>query len=470
MKKKENKIVKNYLYNISYQIVVTVLPIITTPYLTRVLGADNLGIARYVESIATLFTVFGLLGMVWYADRAIAYKRGNIQSVSKCFWEIFFLRIVLLIVTLIIYFAFVWNKEYDIYFKIYGIFIVGTFLDISWFFTGIEEMKPVVIRNYIVRGIFTVSLFLFIRKRTDLDVYVWLMCLMILANAILIFPWIKKYVSYVPLKKIHIWSHLLPSLTLFLPQAASQLYVQCDKVMIKNMISDVAYVSYYTENEKIAKLPIILATALSTVLMPRIAYEFSKGRDEQVKEYIKKALFLTLIVLLPCCTGMMAVANNFVPIFLGAEFADTYKILIMLCPTMVFIGISNVTGIQYLVAVNKNRELTISYFVALIINLILNFLLIPRWGVYGAVIGTVAAEGASALVQYYYMSKYIGKTIESVVLLKLLLLSIIMGICVYLINYLEMAHMFTLIIQVIVGVLIYGGGILYIKSHRREKC
>ena len=459
----KNKIIQNYLYNVSYQIVVTVLPVITTPYLTRVLGANNLGIARYVESVATLFTVFGLLGMIWYADRAIAYIRTDKIELSKCFWEIFFLRAILLLGTLLIYFYFINNKEYQSYFKIYAVFIIGTFLDVGWFFTGIEEMKPVVTRNYIVRGIFTVLLFICVRNRDDLNAYIWIMCLMIFANAVLIFPWIKNYVSIVSLKSLHIFRHLLPSLALFLPQAASQLYVQCDKVMIKAMISDVAYVSYYTENEKIAKLPIVLATALSTVLMPRIAYEFSKGKNDQVKEYIKKALISTLVVLLPCCAGMMAVARSFVPIFLGNEFAKTYGILITLCPTMVFIGISNVTGIQYLVAVNKNRELTISYIVALVINLVINFLLIPKYNVYGAAIGTIAAEGASAAIQYYYMRRYIGKTLDIIMITKLVALSAIMGLCVYSINFVGWGLIPTLIVQVLLGIVIYGIGVVALR-------
>ena len=466
---KKNKVVQNYLYNLSYQIVITVLPIITTPYLTRVLGADNLGVARYVESIATLFTIVGLLGMLWYADRAIAYNRNNEQEISKCFWEIFTLRILLLIITLIIYGVFIRRLEYHEYFKVYMAYIIGTFLDISWLFTGLEEMKPVVVRNYIVRIIFTILLFICIHNKGDLNAYVWIMSMMTFASGVFMLPWIRKYVSLVPLKQIHFMRHLLPSLALFLPQAASQLYVQCDKVMIKNMLPNVAYVSYYTENEKIAKLPIILATALSTVLMPRIAYEFSKGKDDQVKGYIEKALFSTILVLFPCCTGLMAIAPHFVPFFLGNEFANTYRILIILCPAMVFIGISNVTGIQYLVAVNKNRELTISYVAALIINLGINYMLIPKYGVYGAAIGTLAAEGISMSIQYYYMHKYIGKTLDFLQVFYVFLLAALMGGIVYCVNYMGMGHLSTMIVQVVVGILVYGIGILTIWHHRRKE-
>lgn len=456
----QNKIIQNYLYNVSYQIVVTILPIITVPYLTRVLGAENLGIARYVESVVTLFTVFGMLGLVWYANRVVAYNRQNKHDLSKCFWEIFIMRIALLLGTLLVYVCYLQGSEYKEYYLIYVIHIVGTFLDTSWFFAGMEEMKPIVLRNYVVRGLFTASLFVFVRSRNDLPVYIWLLCLMTFVNAVLILPWIKKYIMVLPLREIHFARHILPSLALFLPQAASQLYVQCDKVMLKNMIANVANVSYYTENEKIAKLPIILASALSTVLMPRIAYEFSRGKNEQVRDYIQKALFSVCFVLMPCCFGMMAVASNFVPFFLGDEFKNTYPILVVLCPTMVFIGISNVTGIQYLVAVDKKKELTISYMAALIINLIINYLLIPKFDGCGAAVGTVVAEGTAALIQYRYMKKSIGSTMEGKTMLKLLGLSALMGAVVYLVNFLGMGYLLTLILQILLGIGIFGAGVV----------
>ena len=141
----------------------------------------------------------------------------------------------------------------------------------------------------------------------------------------------------------------------------------------------------------------------------------------------------------------------------------------ILCPAMVFIGISNVTGIQYLVAVNKNRELTISYVVALIANLCINYMLIPRFGVYGAAVGTLVAEGLSMSVQYYYMHKYIGKTLDVILVFKLFILSVLMGGIVYCINYLNMGYLAKMFVQVIVGILIYGIGVWGMLRNRRRR-
>lgn len=459
----KNKVIQNYLYNVSYQIVMTASSVITVPYLTRVLGGNNLGIARYVESVVTMFTVFGMLGLGWYANRAVAYNRQDKYKLSQCFWEIFFMRIILMTATLLVYICGTHGSEYRIFFEVYIVHIVGYFLDISWFYIGIEEMKPVVIRNYIVRITTTVLLFVIVRDRGDLLIYIWLTCLTTLMNAVLVARWIGKYVTPLPFREIHVMRHFLPSLALFLPQAASQLYVQCDKVMIEALSPDISYVSYYTENERIAKLPVILAIALSTVLMPRVAYEFSKGRQDQVKLYIRNALYAMCFILFPCCCGMIAVANNLVPVFLGAEYADTYGILILLCPVMIFIGISNVTGIQYLVAVDKKKELTVTYLTALVVNFVINYLLIPGLSAYGAAIGTLVAEGLSGAMLYYYMKKDLGNVLEVRQVMKLFVLSLAMGVIVYLLNFLQLQLMLKLIIQIAVGVILYLAGVLVFR-------
>ena len=216
----------------------TILPLATIPYLTRVLGSYNLGIARYTESVVQILTVFGLLGLVWYSNRIVAYNRQNDRLLSNCFWEIFFMRIILMICTLVVFGAITLGSEYRDIFPIYIFYIMGTFLDTSWFFTGIEEMKPVVIRNYIVRIISTILLFVLIRGRDDMVIYIWLSSLTMFANSIVIFPFLKSRLTRVSFKGLNIFRHFLPSLALFLPQAATQIYVQCDKVLIKYMLKD----------------------------------------------------------------------------------------------------------------------------------------------------------------------------------------------------------------------------------------
>lgn len=453
-----SKIIQNYLYNISYQILMTILPIITIPYLTRVLGSKQLGVARYVESIGNMFLVFGLIGLIWYANRTVAYNRNDRYALSKCFWEIFFMRILLMTATTAVYLVVGTFSEYSSAFAIYMFYLIGNFLDTHWFFTGIEEMKPLTVRNFIVRIISTILLFIVVRSPRDVNRYLLLAGMTYLINAVALFPWIRRYVDYIPFKQLDVRKHFMPSLALFLPQAASQIYVQSDKIMIKYMIHNTSYISYYTENEKLAKVPIILATALSTVLMPRIAHVFSSGKQHAVRDYITKAFLCTCLVLFPCCTGLMAVSRTFVPLFLGPEFAHTWPILVAFCPVMVFIGLSNVTAVQYLVALDRTKELTISYTVACVVNLTINFLLIPRIGIYGALIGTEAAEFLSFALQYHYMHRELGSMHIAVINGKLLALSVIMGMIAGALGLLPLPVIPRLVLQVAAGVMVYGVG------------
>lgn len=466
---KLNKIVKNYLYNVSYQIVVNLMPLITIPYLTRVLGASNLGIERYIESIATMFTTFGLLGLVWYSNRAIAYVRNDEKKLKKCFTEIFLMRVILLLITLCVYLAGFRKSDYYNYYCIFIVYIVGAFLDTYWFFSGIEDMKSVVSCNYIVKFTYTILLFVLVRKPSDINTFIWLTSGANLVSALILLFKVKRYFGHFQIEGINVWQHFVPSLSLFLPQAASQLYVQCDKVMIKNLVDDISQVSFYTENERIVKTPIILATALTTVLMPRIANEFAVGNRENIKIYIRKAFLCILVILLPCCVGLISVASTFVPLYLGEEFRNTYNITIMLCPCMIFIGLSGVTGIQYLVALNRIKELTISYIVAASTNIVLNYILIPELGGVGAAIGTVSAEALVLIIQYYFVRKDIGSLIEKKFLCYLVIWTILMGICVWNIGLLINKVILRLIIQVCIGCIWYFTGmLLYYKRYRKD--
>ena len=346
-------------------------------------------------------------------------------------------------------------SEYRDLYWIFAFYLAGTFLDTSWFFTGIEEMGPVVLRNYVVRILSTILLFVLVRSREDLPVYLWLTCLTVFANSVAIVPFLRTRIQRVERRELHVGRHLLPALALFLPQAASQIYVQCDKVLIRHLLQNPSYISFYTENEKIAKMPVILATALSTVLMPRIAYEFSRGKESQIAFYIRKSFLCTVFVLAPCCAGLFAVAPSFVPLFLGAEFSGTWKILRMFCPVMLFIGCSNVTGIQYLVALGRTRELTVSYVSAALLNLLLDLLLIPRIGVYGAIVGTVAAEFVVFLIQYVYMRRDLGRIGMAAPLCRIALCALFMGAVVLACGRLPLGMAVKLAVQVAAGVILY---------------
>ena len=160
----KKSVTKNYIYNLVYQILVIVLPLITTPYISGVLGAEKIGIYNFTTSIATYFILFGSLGVAMYAQREIAYVQDDVKKRSKLFWEIFFFRCITMTISIIVfYFTYASHGEYQLYYKILIIQLLANVLDISWFFQGLEEFKKTVTRNLLVKILSVISIFIFVK-------------------------------------------------------------------------------------------------------------------------------------------------------------------------------------------------------------------------------------------------------------------------------------------------------------------
>ena len=168
----KKSITKNYIFNLVYQLLLIIMPIITTPYLSRVLGAENIGIYSYTLSITTYFILIGSLGVSLYGQREIAYLQDKAYERSKTFIEIFIMKLLALSVSLIIfYFTFCLNGDYSLYYKILILEIIANIIDISWFFQGLEEFKKTVSRNIIVKLISVLLIFILVKSSNDLSKY-----------------------------------------------------------------------------------------------------------------------------------------------------------------------------------------------------------------------------------------------------------------------------------------------------------
>ena len=245
-------IIKNYIYNLIYQILVLILPLITTPYISRVLGAENIGIYSYTISIVTYFILFGSLGVALYGRRQIAYEQEKGKKYSKTFWEIFLLRIItMLISTIIFYCIFVNGEKYQLYYKILLLELLANCFDISWFFQGLEEFKKTVTRNVIIKLISVICIFTFIKTHEDLPMYFVIYVLSTLIGNISLWFYLPKFLKKVRLKQLNLVKHIKPTIGLFIPQIAIQVYTVLDKTMIGFIISDKSEVGFYEQSQKI---------------------------------------------------------------------------------------------------------------------------------------------------------------------------------------------------------------------------
>ena len=458
-------VTKNYIYNLIYQILVVIVPLITTPYLSRVLGAENIGIYSYTISITTYFILFGSLGVAMYGQREIAYLQDNQYERSKTFFEILIMRFITLGISLLIfYFAFVINNKYSIYYKILILEIIANSLDISWFFQGLEEFKKTVARNALVKGISVICIFLFVKTSEDLMQYFLIYVLSTFLGNLSLWIYIPKHIEKIKITDLNIFRHLKPTIGLFIPQVAIQIYTVLDKTMIGAIVADKAEVGFYEQAQKIVKLLMVISTSLGTVMVPRMANTYAKGDKEKLKEYMNKSFRFVLLLALPLMFGMISVSNKFVPIFYGAGYEKVVYLIAILSPIVLAIGLSNVIGTQYFVPTKQQKKYTISVTVGAIVNFVLNIICINIWQSVGAAIATTIAECTVTGIQFYLLRNEFKFVDVLKLTKKYFIASVIMLVISIGIGFLINDNLLSLMVQVSTSCIIYICLLLILKD------
>ncbi len=459
-------IAKNYLYNMAYQILKILIPLITTPYLARVLGAEATGIYSYTLSITTYFVLFGTLGIPLYGQRETAYLQSDIKKRSLVFWEITILRLITMIIsTVVFYITFCNGDMYQTYYKIFLLELFANIIDVSWYFQGLEEFKKTVTRNTIVKVISTVLIFVLIKDKNDLNKYIFIYVLSNCLGNLSLWLYLKKSLIKIKLSDINILKHLKPTLVLFIPQIAIQVYTVLDKTMIGALVPDKAETGYYEQAEKIIKLLMTIITAISTVMVPRVANEFSKGKKDKVVQYIKQSLQLVCFLGLPMMLGVILISKNFVPLFFGNGYDKVSNLMNVLSVIIIFIGFSNVIGNQYLIATKKQKGYTISVMIGALVNLVFNLMLIRLFKSIGAAIATVIAELMVTVIQFNYAKADIS--IKDVVKssFNYVIASVLMFIIGLIIGCININKVLLMALQICICVVVY---ILYLYIVKDE--
>ncbi|MDO5131385.1 MAG: flippase [Eubacteriales bacterium] len=410
-----NKLAKNYLYTGGYQILNILIMLVTTPYLTRVLGSSCLGIDTYVLSIVQICEVMGSLGITIYGNREIAYVRGNRRQLNRVFWELFFLRMILGAGVCGIYLLIALRSRYRVVFLIQMITLVSYYLDISWLYIGLEDVKSVTLCSAFARIGAAALILTLVRGPEHLYLYVALSAASQALITVLLLAGCRSRISLNPFgasgrnSGIRIRRHLRPVIALFLPQAASSLYVIFDKTMLGLLASDVSRTSIYDKAEMIVKAPVVLAAALTTVLMPRIANYHANGMKDDIRNLVRRSLEVMFLLFAPVSAGMAIVARIFIPFYLGAGYTDSVRVVWILSPVILAIALSNVSGAQFLIGCNETGYLAASYLTSAVFNIVGNYFLIPRLDETGASITTLSAEWIVVAIQFLAMRKILGR-------------------------------------------------------------
>lgn len=450
------KLFRNYSYNLAYQLFSIVVPLITAPYLTRTLGAEGTGIYSYVNSTAVLISSIVMLGIYSYGNRQVAYVRDNREQLTNVFWSIMTTRLTLGLIGTIIYAGMVLLLgRYVQYFFIYYTYMLAYFLDCTWIYVGVEDMKWAVIKNFITKLISVVGIFMFVKGAGDTWKYVLLLGSSVLISNILAFTQLPRYVNKPRLSSANVIGNIKGSAYLFLPSLAATIYLQCDKVMIELLTGETSQVAFYDYSEKIVTIPLTFITVLNAVIMPRLANEYAKKNFESISKLVNDTLSVGLFFSFPMMFGLMTIAPKLIPWYLGDQFLPTVWAIVIIAPIVITNTISGIFGTQYFTATNQVQILLKSQVGAVIANIIINAILIPKYGFYGAGVATVISSLICAVVQYIYIRKQIYLNNFFLMVVKYFFGALIMtgAICIFT-NKMGPTPM-TNVLQMLIGIVVY---------------
>lgn len=453
---KKASIKANVIYQMIYEILALALPLITTPYISRVLGAEGIGVYSYTYSVAYYFGLVGMLGVKNHGNREVAKNRNTTEQIEQTFLSIYSVQLICSIVVTILFALSIpiVDGKLRVFYSIQIIYVISCAIDINWFFWGLEQFRITVLGNSLIKIANFAAIFIFVKKPNDLWVYCLIMVLCCLASQMIMwFYYLRNYRVYrVPLYDIR--KHIKPMLLLFIPVVAVSLFNVMDKIMVGSMSSKVQ-LGYYENSEKIINCVKTVITSFGTVMMPRMA-KLVADRDEKQREYYmslsSEGIFFIAFAL---CFGLIAVSNHFAPIFFGMEFVSCGPLMIGLAVSLPFSAFANFIRTQYLIPNNHDKTYIIAVITGAVLNVFINAMLIPTLLAMGAVIGTIIAEGAVCIVQCLLICKemklgsYIKKTIPY------LLSGIIMALVVTYAGRVLSANIVSLIIKVVIGAFVY---------------
>ena len=459
----------NFILNITRLFLGAAFIVITTPYITRVLGPKNLGKVEYVNSIITYFMLFTILGVPNYGIREVAKYRDNQKELSKVVIE---LLTILFITTIIGYFIlfgyiYIYKSLFEIkdIILIMSINIVCNSIGVEWFYQGIEDQLYITKRFILVRIFTLIVMFLFVKSKENYLIYAFILVMMQSGSNILNFINLRKYISFkgIKLSNLKLIKHIKPIFVIFSATVATAIYLQLDSVMIGNINKEA--VGIYTIPNKLIRMMLMIVTALGGVLLPRITNCLKNKDYKNYNIYMNNSLNYILLISVPLFTASFLLADKVIYLMAVSQFKDSILTMKILSPILFTIGIAYFLGFQLLYPLGLEKYYTYSVIVAAVVNFIFNYLMIPKYLQNGAAIGTVIAETVGPLIMLFFARKYLKKiNFFSVKRLKYFIATFIMSLVIIFIKRFEVSSVKTLVFSFILGGISYIVVLLLLKE------
>lgn len=383
---------KNFLMNVAYQLLSYVFPLVTVSYVSQCLGVTNIGTYSYTYSTVYLFMLLGMLGINNYGNREIARVRDDKQACSFIFFSIYKLQLLTVGLASIGYVIYIQCivSEYENLFWLQAIYLFSAFLDVNWFYFGLEKFKLTITRNCIIKVASLILILFFVRTEADLAQYTVIMAGSTFLSQLYLILILHRYIVNVHTTLHDSLHHLRGCCILFIPVLAFGIYRVMDKTMLGAMAT-VTELGYYENAERLINIPISIINALGTVMLPRMSYLLKNHSVESTKA-IYASMKLALLLSCMMAAGIFLVSNDIVVVLFGYDFYKSGEIIRILSITILASAWANVIRTQYLIPSGKDTIYVISTIGGAVVNLLLNIVLIPKYGAYGACLGTIAAE------------------------------------------------------------------------------
>lgn len=452
-----SNIKKNFAYQSLYQLLLLLLPFVTAPYISRVLGSSGVGIYTYATSVTSYFVLIINLGIETYGNREVAKIKNNKSNLSKFVSNLILLHVLLgIVVTSVfaLYTVFCIHENQDI-FIISSLTLLATTIDINWLFFGLEEFKLTVTRSIVIKLATVGCIFLLVKSPADLIKYTLLMNAANLISQIVLWTNLRKKVELTRPSLKKAIQNLRPMLVLFIPAVALSIYRQMDKVML-GIMSSYSEVGIYEYSEKIINAPVGLISALGIVMLPKMSHLYDEDSESALK-YVSFSMSFIMFIAFGCAFGIIAVADNFLPLFFGADFYGTVLVTKLLAITIPLLAWSNVIRNQFLLPRKKDFFYVGSMIAGAVMNLTINWILIPNYGAIGAAIATLFTQIIITIVQSAGAVKELELLRYFKKILYFAVTSFIMYGCVkYMGNYMHNTFL-SILIRCCVGMIVYCG-------------
>lgn len=417
---KKPSITLNFIMNILLSMSSFIFPLITFPYVSRILGADGNGKIQMAVSFVSYFTLISQLGIPTYGIKACAALRDDRKALSRTVHELLTINVVMMAVSYAVFFVLLAYiprlREERMLYIICSASVLLSTLGMEWVFKATEQYSYITIRSLVFKAIGVVAMFLLVHQKSDYLIYAAISVFASAGSALMNLTQIPKYVDLKPVGGYNIRQHLKPVIVLFAYTCATTIYTNLDSVMLGFMTTD-ADVGYYAVAIKLKNILVSVVTALGAVLLPRVSYFYKQGKMDAFWQIIQKSMHVIILLAAPLAVYCMVVAAPAIRFLAGDGYAESVIPMIWIMPTLLFIGMTYVMGIEVLIPMGKETVVLIASLVAAVVNVVINALLIPSMRSTGAAIGTLLAEMIVFVIQYMYLRKQMRKVFRSINLL-----------------------------------------------------